>query len=263
MKLLVDTHVHCYRHDDLPALLNHAADNMRNSKDEEDFARVLFFTNSRLDNCWDYISKLATSSTAIADWQFGYQDDFIIAAHLQLGDIYLASARQVNTKERLELLLLGIEDKVDDDLPAEHYINSYFHKALVVCPWGVGKWLGQRAVVLKQLQARMSDKFSLGDNGGRPSIWSWVPHFNEAKKQAKKILNGSDPLPIEGELDRVGSFGVELEIQSPLSLENVLAELRNGQTANFGSTMPLLAFLKKRYLLSTATTANPAFDTTV
>jgi hypothetical protein len=259
MSILVDTHVHCYKHEDLPAILTYSAINMRQAFVGEVSTRVLFFTNSVLDNSWQYIEILANNSTTLADWKFNHGAGVILADHQQYGRIILAPARQVNTQERLELLLLGCSSAVQDNLPAAHYIDKYNRSCLVICPWGVGKWLGKRAKVLENLQSKYRDLFSLGDNGGRPWLWRCVSHFRNARKLGQALLNGSDPLPIDGEIKRSGSYGLIISSnvapkESFYTLENTLNQIskaiNDNDYQNFGAPMGIFDFVTKRIKLA-------------
>jgi len=127
-------------------------------------------------------------------------------------------------------------------------LSQFCSKFTVINPWGVGKWLGQRGKLLSQLIAEFENNFFLGDNGGRPSLWSWIPQFSSSQYNK---FNGSDPLPIDGELDRVASYGVALDLdESELRLENLLKALKLAEHQNYGKPMGLRRFIQGRIAMS-------------
>lgn len=260
MTTIIDTHIHCYRHQDLSKVLDHLSQNMEAEFESENYGKhqpqkVAFFTNSKMDNSWHFILQLAETNELVGQWKFHLKNRLVIAVHPAMGEITLAPARQVNTKERLELLILGCDQPLDDDLPAEHYILNYHDENRIVCPWGVGKWLGRRGEILSALQSKYSNLFCLGDNGGRPWLWKKVPHFATAKSLGQEILNGSDPLPIDNELHRCGSYGIKVTSSDPSSehldgLTSIVEILKSGHISNYGALMGIPEFIGKRIKLS-------------
>jgi hypothetical protein len=63
--------------------------------------------------------------------------------------------------------------------------------------------------IVRRGERGQSTRFFLGDNGGRPRVWT-VPQFELAKQLGIRILRGTDPLPIKGDERRIGSFGFGL-----------------------------------------------------
>ena len=72
-------------------------------------------------------------------------------------------------------------------------------------PWGFGKWLGKRGVIIRGL-INEGDIF-LGDNGGRINYWPSPVEFERARAKSLVVLPGSDPLPFESQYWRPGSYG--------------------------------------------------------
>jgi hypothetical protein len=84
--------------------------------------------------------------------------------------------------------------------------------AMPVIPWGVGKWLGARGLMIKKLlQDPEIPRLFLGDNRNRPVFWPRPPLCAEAAGRGIKTLPGSDPLPLPGQLALPGSYGFSLE----------------------------------------------------
>lgn len=253
-----DTHVHCYQFDLLPQLLDSAASNLDKYNSEAD-VKVLFFTDGFVDRTWLKLQELIAAKRQAGQWVFSMNQEsgFVEASH---GNtlLHLAPARQVNTAGRLEMLLLGCDQELEDKQPANDLINQFGDQYVLISPWGVGKWLGKRGRVLVDIINHAKKPFALGDNGGRPFFWP-VPHFNMMEKlrlghkqplltQTIPIINGSDPLPVSGDYARAGSYGVRLELDEALSLKGVLNSLKSttNNIVNFGKPMGLLQFVQCR-----------------
>jgi hypothetical protein len=256
MQVACDTHVHCYQFDSLPQLLDHAIDNFARLTPQAQ-THILFFTDGFVDRTWLKLQDLIASSGQSGEWtmKLNKQSGFVEASKSDKL-IYLAPARQVNTAGRLEMLLLGCDKELEDKQPANDLIDQYADDYVLISPWGVGKWLGKRGRVLIDLINYSSKPFFLGDNGGRPFFWP-VPHFKFMNlllkgkktkwvKKALPVFNGSDPLPVSGEISRVGSYGVTFDFEDDLSLSNVLSFLKAGNVSNFGSPLSLFGFVVGR-----------------
>lgn len=133
----------------------------------------------------------------------------LLASHPRQGEIAVVAGRQIVTAERLEVLGLGLLDIVEDGLPISEVVQLIADcGAIPVIPWGFGKWLGARRLVLHKLLDSVGDSvLYLGDNSGRPRIMSTPTEFALATSLGMRILPGSDPLPFLSEFDRAGSFG--------------------------------------------------------
>ena len=79
-------------------------------------------------------------------------------------------------------------------------------------PWGAGKWLGKRGVIVSDfLQSASPEALFVGDNGGRPEFWPRPAPFDLAARRGIRLLPGSDPLPLHGEESRVGTYGATVD----------------------------------------------------
>lgn len=258
LQIACDTHVHCYQFELLPELLDSAMQNFSKYTPAAD-AKILFFTDGFIDRTWLKLQELIQTEAVAGPWNFSLNNDSGLVEAEKQGDIlYLAPARQVNTAGRLEMLLLGCDHDLEDKQPANDLINEYGEKYVLVSPWGVGKWLGKRGKVLIDIMNHAKKPFALGDNGGRPFFWP-VPHFNLLHKLRKgegqtmlkqnlPIINGSDPLPVSGDYNRAGSYGVTFQSDQALTLKNVLESLKStsSELANFGKPMGLIQFVQSR-----------------
>ncbi len=114
--------------------------------------------------------------------------------------------RQINSREKVEVIIMGCDKKIPSGLPLEVYIKNYAEDYLIILPWGVGKWLGRRGKLVCQM-IEGNAVFVLGDNGGRPKWWTNISQFVLAHQLNIPILAGSDPLPIKNAYLRAGSYG--------------------------------------------------------
>lgn len=258
MRIACDTHVHCYQFELLPELLDSAMANLDKYVPNAD-AKVLFFTDGFIDRTWLKLQELIQQDGSAGEWQFVFNQSLgLVEASKREQVVYLAPARQVNTAGRLEMLLLGCHEELEDKQAANDLIEQYGEQYVLISPWGVGKWLGNRGKLLLEIINFAKKPFALGDNGGRPFFWP-VPHFNWLKKmragiqqevvmQQVSIINGSDPLPVSGDYVRAGSYGVSFDLEQALSLKTVLAGLKSNESnlTNFGKPMGLIQFIQCR-----------------
>jgi hypothetical protein len=136
------------------------------------------------------------------------------------------AGRQVNSRERLEVLALGTRQQFEEGQPARTLIQEVAQAgAIPVLPWGVGKWLGRRGQLVEELiEDPDLPPFFLGDSAHRPTFWPQPSQFRRAEEQGIKNLSGSDPLPFPREVQRAGSFGVVLD--ESLNLERPAQDLK-------------------------------------
>jgi len=164
--------------------------------------------------------------------------------------LLLLAGRQLVSAEGLEILGLATRLELPDGLPARDILAAYREAdAILVLPWGVGKWLGRRGRLVDSLLERHPDLL-LGDNGGRPRLWR-VPRFG-----GRPLLSGSDPLPIAGSERAVGRFGsiVEGRLPPDMPAAALKALLRDSRTAirPFGAPASLPRFLRDQSRLRLA-----------
>jgi hypothetical protein len=230
--ILVDAHVHL--HDPARAL-----DDLRQ-------AAIAFATFGKILNPavvmlaeragYDVFRRLATKLESTGEpeslW-FEHADQRLL----------VVAGRQIVTSEGLEVLGLATREQIPDGLPAQQVrARLYDTDALVVLPWGVGKWLGKRGRLVDQLiESATPGRLFLGDNGGRPSWWR-VPQFS----RGFPVLAGSDPLPIPGSARTIGRFGsvvgVTLSEESPAgSLKQALRDPTT-RIGTYGRSAPALRF---------------------
>ncbi len=256
MIIACDTHVHCYRFGRLGELLDNALINFDRYASDATH-RVLFFTDGQTDKTWPRLMELMDGKQAVTmpgGWkvQRGEANGFL-SARKDEEMIYLAPARQLNSAERIEFLVLGCRDNAPDGATAKHILSEYVHDYVVISPWGVGKWLGERGKILSDLIVQKPKDWFLGDNGGRPAIWVGISQCKLAREHGMAIFNGSDPLPIDGELSRIAAYGIRAEIELPeFTLSDLLLSMKLSPQRwhNFGKALGLFRFIKGRIAMA-------------
>jgi len=215
--VLVDTHVHYYPFCPFSDLLDAAFSNFlkyaRTIEDPNSFTGVLCLLETQGTN-WYWKLMQSTSDAFTGKWKVARHEgtDGMLELFKPSGErLRVIPGRQVITSENLEVLIIGTGEEVIGRKPIDNYLDHYCDRSLVVLPWGVGKWLGARGkTISNQISAPNRTSFVLGDNGGRPWLWSFVTQFAEAEKLGLPVIPGSDPLPVAGQHRKAGGNGLVL-----------------------------------------------------
>ncbi|GBO90160.1 hypothetical protein MSSD14B_38280 [Marinobacter salsuginis] len=152
-------------------------------------------------------------------------------------------------------MIIGPSDDVPHEQPLTFYLQQYSSSHLVIIPWGFGKWLGKRGLVLKQAMYQLAQlEYVLGDSSGRPNCWQRIAQFEDAKRLGKHILSGSDPLPVAGQQRKVGIYGAAF--YSDQRAEGLVRNLREtilglplDEVRPFGHSDGLFDFIFSQFLL--------------
>ncbi|MCL4183315.1 MAG: hypothetical protein KJ011_07690, partial [Burkholderiaceae bacterium] len=88
--------------------------------------------------------------------------------------------------------------------------------ALVILPWGAGKWWGARGRLVHIACERFAGRagFLLGDSAARPHGWRLPAGLAAAQRAGVPVVCGTDPMPVSGEEGRVGSYCFEVRATS-------------------------------------------------
>ena len=122
--------------------------------------------------------------------------------------LWVLAGRQIVTRERIEVLALGLGGEVPDGLEAAEAIGHVRAAgALPLLPWAPGKWFGGRG----RLVAALMDRFgpsavALADTALRPIGWPTPVLIRRGLREGFRVLAGSDPLPLPGEERRIGRY---------------------------------------------------------
>jgi hypothetical protein len=206
--------------------------------------------------------KLMASSAATAelparssDWRFRRTSELCsLIAYRDSRRLIVIAGRQIVTAERVEVLALGTHHTFSEGLSMMATIRQAAAVgALVVLPWGVGKWIGQRGRLVRHAIESTDTSVHLGDNSGRPRFWPRPSLFDIARERGLRVLPGTDPLPLPGEGRRVGSFGfgacATLSAETPAEELKLLISDRNRPMFAFGRLETARRFLRNQALL--------------
>jgi hypothetical protein len=146
--------------------------------------------------------------------------------------------QQLVTAEGLEVLAFGMDGEIAQGASLARTLEGIRSRGgWATIAWGVGKWLGRRGKLVTEaiLAEAASRDVALGDNAGRPRIWSFVPQFHVAAELGMPILPGSDPLRIPGDEARIASYGFEIETwadREDMATEASLAQVLKSAVAD-------------------------------
>ena len=218
--IFVDAHVHIYDCFDLELFFDSAFANFKSEASrlgqQDAFTGILLLTETSKDKWFERLTDYADNkdgngNKAIGDWAFHHTDEncSLYARGGKNQGLFLIAGRQIVTAEKLEVLALATDKSLKDGAPIEQVIQSLQDiGAIPVVPYGLGKWIGRRGKILRDLLKKTErTKLFLGDNGGRPKFLPRSSHFKQAEKRGIRVLPGSDPLPFPFECQRAGGFG--------------------------------------------------------
>ena len=248
MKVYIETHAHFYPVFDLEIFLKSFIANTK-LKNSDSSVGIIFLTESSNFNYFDVFSE----RYRVNDFVIKRVSDYVLEFESDSKLIYFIKSKQVVTKEKIELLIVGF-NYIGDGEESVKIIDSSIEKdALIILPWGFGKWNFRKKKHIKELINKYSeyDLFFLGDNVSRTVNFLSNDIFEFAKKKGIRVLNGSDPLPFKGEDKYVGKFYVELIINEfnknyPYeSLKNILRK-KDSIVKNLGRRDNLYTFIKRQ-----------------
>lgn len=260
-----DAHVHIQKNFTLDHLLTFARANFSEQRKatSPDVPATYFLLLAEVKS-FDYFSSLKSQvATFVGFNQGGWrilptkEEESLLAVHDSWPEdrLILLAGRQIVTAERLEVLALATIFKIADGVPLPVTVDAIRRQnGLAVLPWGAGKWLGKRGrTVAAFLRDANPDKLFVGDNGGRPVFWPTPSPFGLAAARGIKLLPGSDPLPLAGEEQRIGSYGAMLEGEcasdTPAADLKSLLTRRDVNIKPFGKPLGTLSFLKTQLAL--------------
>lgn len=255
---LIDAHVHFYRHFDETLFFDSAAANMDKAAQTlglgDAWIGCLLFAESRND---DFFSAFRAAGRAGERWQLTptAEPNALLAGRSDRPELILVAGRQIETAEKLEVLALGSSRTVADHQPLEATIDQVrADGAIVVLPWGFGKWTFARGRRIAEfLQSTDAADVHLGDNSGRLQLSPWPQLFGLGQRRGLLVLPGSDPLPLPAAATKVASYGFVLEgrvdPRTPATDLKRLITTQTTQPVTFGRRERLLPFCRNQVLM--------------
>jgi hypothetical protein len=263
--ILVDAHVHLRDCFDVDLFLDEAYANFEEVAWTVDqstkFIGVLLFTDSDqeggFERLLDYLERNGSSDAVDGEaWHLRSTPDntsvYLERGQAESAVLFVTAGRQLVSEEQLEVLALGTQAEFKEGIPARQLVRAVAEaEALPVIPWGVGKWIGRRGTIVKDLLRDPTlPRFFVGDSANRPFFWPQSPLFQLAEERGIRNLPGSDPLPLPAECQRPGGFGSVLcgSLDSKQPTQDLLKKLADPSTElrYYGQGDGPLAFLRNQ-----------------
>jgi len=215
MLVVADTHVHLYPCHDPALFLDAACSNLARGH-APDALRILALTE-RFD-CHAFRDLAGGVRPLPSPWSVQPAGEAGGLTLLRDGAarLHLVAGRQIVTRERIEILALGVDAEIPDGLPAAQTLARIRDEgAIPVLSWAPGKWFFERGRLVQSL-LRASDPSSLviGDTSLRPKVWPTPRLMREAVRRGFRVVAGSDPLPFAGDERLTGTYGVAAEFDA-------------------------------------------------
>jgi hypothetical protein len=227
VNIVIDTHLHLYPEYDLELALRCLSRNLARAAPGTAAVGVLV---ERRD-CHVF-AKLRTGQRRVPDrdgtLDVSADGDALRVSLDRVAPLWLLPGRQVVTRERVEVLLLGADLDLPDGMTAAETIRQGLAGgALPVIGWAPGKWFfGRKQVVQRLLQRFNREELLLGDSSLRPGLWGEPLVMRQARRRGFAVVAGSDPLPIAGEERRLGCYATRLEPAPSLTPQRGASFLR-------------------------------------
>ena len=206
--LKVDAHVHVHPNFDLEISLNAAARRMDLSLDAP--TGILLLTEMA------DVDRFSELRGQVGRWKFtAYDEPESTWGFDDMGRCLLVVAgRQIVTEEGLEVHAFGTRAPFPDGAPLEETLKHLSDAGILAAlPWGFGKWSGSRGEIVARLAGNAPPPgLFLADSGARMRGARRPRSFEDAEANGWVVLAGTDPLPLDGQDDDVGRYGMEAPI---------------------------------------------------
>lgn len=232
--LLVDAHVHLHPCFDRARFFECAVANVRRAgqraRPGEFAAGCLLLAETPGTGAFESLRDLAPGGPAPGWRTERSADDLSILMTAPGGEtVIVVAGWQVRTRERLEVLALGMREPVPEGLAVTDAIDSALAAGgIAVVPWGFGKWWFERGKRVAELLEAPPPGFFLGDNGGRPPLLGKTKLFEKGRSAGVLTLPGSDPLPFERQVCVAGRHGsiLDADLSAARAGQEVIGMLR-------------------------------------
>lgn len=162
-------------------------------------------------------------------------------------NLIVIAGRQVITAEGVEVLIHNTTSApADGETVGEVLTWVRQRRRAATLPWGFGKWTGRRRRVVCELMERYPG-LAVGDVPTRPA--AWAEPLVRRSGDPRPVLRGTDALPIEGDAERIGSWGqvVDVHASGRGPTADVLCALQQPRLSRpFGQRLGLIDALRLR-----------------
>lgn len=246
---LADGHVHLHDWFDLDGFLDGAARNLGDAAGQVGAGTgavgCLCLTETRQQHGF---VRLQEERDGVWSAERTLEDSSLVMRKGGTTTLVVLAGRQVVTRERLEVLLLGSAAELPDGEPVERTLDlAAATDGLVVLPWGFGKWTFGRGRIIERLLSTVpGGRLFVGDNGNRPTALSEPRLLRRARELGVRVVPGSDPFPLPSHERRAGRCGVFLEcapdLQRPARQIRELLLSGPAQPETFRQPEPIMQF---------------------
>lgn len=169
--------------------------------------KIAIIALTERDDC-NFFKELKSKKINIANFEFIESNDRFVLLEVEDISLYIFPGRQLNTIEKVELLSLGQDTIVPSGLPVLDTLEKIHQAgATPVINWAPGKWWFKRGKIIKELINNRSLEFILCDTSLRPVLY----RKPSLMKSGRKVIYGSDPLPIENEYKNIFRYYSEFK----------------------------------------------------
>ncbi|WFB37306.1 hypothetical protein P3T73_05970 [Kiritimatiellota bacterium B12222] len=218
MSLLADCHIHVYPEQDGAATIRSALSHLRTHSKSDQDCFAIFLTEAHSCN---WFAALKSGAVLLPDDMqvIPSPEDNCLQVNTKEGTLFIFAGRQIVSAERLEILALTQSTVPKDGASTSDIIEAVSScGAVPVLSWAPGKWMFARSKIVKKLIAESEVPLLLGDSALRCQGW---PMPAVMKETVFPLLAGSDPLPVSGEEQVAGRYGVRIEmtldLQAPVT----------------------------------------------
>jgi hypothetical protein len=220
----IDWHVHIYPGYQFEDIFKRILEGLASSTD----LAVLVLTER--DDC-SFYQKLFDGELRLSEkFKVSHLSSGILISYQQRS-LLLVPGRQINTKEKIELLSLGSDQRISSGLETNQTIQQIQESgALPVINWAPGKWWFRRGQIVKDLMIKFRDQIYLCDTTLRPRLYPLPMLMRLGKRLNIPILIGSDPLPAIDEQGYIFSYRVRYACE--FKLDDSLSALQKLTRSN-------------------------------
>jgi hypothetical protein len=212
MLLVADTHVHIYPSYNLEVALGAAFENLGRLAGQASGGVVRVACLTERHDCHMFKALRAGNVTLDPRYSLHHHGDEVLMVARDGGEelLLIVAGRQIVTRERLEVLALTADAEIPDGLAIGEVLERVRGAGGVpVLPWGAGKWLfGRGRVIRRIVNAAQKGTLLVGDSSLRPAGWGEPGIMSLARSRGIRVVAGSDPLPVPGEEQRIGTYGI-------------------------------------------------------
>jgi hypothetical protein len=214
----LDAHVHFHRIEDAAATLDAAVRNFESVGSRcGQWRGALLLAQAARERVFESIA----AGARVVGWTFEQDPAEPETLHAIADDgrrIGIVNGRQIRAACGLEVLALGSSghEPADGLRFCELAEAVAATRAVLVVPWGFGKWFGLRGIAVRRtVEALGPHRVFIGDNGGRISGLPAPRLLRELTRRGFRVLPGSDPFPFGQDCRRVGRFGLLVPFEPP------------------------------------------------